>query len=139
MHSPTPNFRVTRSMPEGVVTFHRQVLATPPRWEKSSSLFTSLHVDSEGTIEDHGHGMLQVGCTIPLLVQHEVMKGSLPCQLHLVRDYLTYDTCTQVLRFISKEKISGLWRWELNPQFSQLWCDALPVELPSPWEQGGGE
>ena len=47
-------------MPEGVVTFHRQVLATPPQWEKSSSLLSHLHVDSEGTIEDDGHGMLQV-------------------------------------------------------------------------------
>ena len=37
-----------------------------------------------------------------------------------------------------KRKISAL-RWESNPQPSQLWCDALPVELPSPWEQGGGE
>ena len=24
-------------------------------------------------------------------------------------------------------------RWESNPH---LWCDALPVELLSPWEQG---
>ena len=47
-------------MPVGVVTFHRQVLTTPPRWEKSSSLFTNLHMDSEGNIEDHGRGMLQV-------------------------------------------------------------------------------
>ena len=52
--------------------------------------------------------------------------------------FQTYDTCIQVLRFILKEKISGL-RWESNPQPSQLRCDALPVELPSPWEQGGGE
>ena len=53
-------------------------------------------------------------------------------------DNKTYDTRIQVLRFISKEKMSGL-RWELNPQPSQLWCDALRVELPSPWEHGGGE
>ena len=53
-------FRVTKSMPVGVVTFHRQVLTMPPQWEKSSSLLSSLHVDSRGTIEDHGHGMLQV-------------------------------------------------------------------------------
>ena len=33
----------------------------------------------------------------------------------------TYDTCIQVLRFISKEKISGL-RWESNPQPSKLQC-----------------
>ena len=44
----------------------------------------------------------------------------------------TYDTC------ILKEKISGIRRGS-NPQPSQLWCDALLVELPSPWEQDGGE
>ena len=38
----------------------------------------------------------------------------------------------------SREKIPGL-RWESNPQPPQLRCDALPVELLSPWEQGGGE
>ena len=47
-------------MPVGVVTFHRQVLATPPQWEKSSTLLSQLHMDSEGTIEDNGQGMLQV-------------------------------------------------------------------------------
>ena len=52
-------------MPEGVVTFHRQVLATPPQWEKSSSLLSRLHVDSEGTIEDDGQGMLQVNVACP--------------------------------------------------------------------------
>ena len=46
-------------MPEGVVTFHRQVLATPPQWEKSTLPLSRLHVDSRGTIEDQGHGMLQ--------------------------------------------------------------------------------
>ena len=35
----------------------------------------------------------------------------------------------------SQKKIPGL-RWESNPQ---LRCDALPFELLSPWEQGGGE
>ena len=41
-----------------------------------------------------------------------------------------------VLRFIRKERISGL-RWESNPQPSQLRCDCSTIELPSPWEQGG--
>ena len=27
----------------------------------------------------------------------------------------------------------------IEPTHSQLRCDALPIELPSPWEQGGGE
>lgn len=52
--------RVTKKMPEGTVTFQRQVLNDPPEWDKSSVTFTKLHVTSEGTIEDQGHGMLQV-------------------------------------------------------------------------------
>ena len=27
----------------------------------------------------------------------------------------------------------------IEPTHSHLRCDALPIELPSPWEQGGGE
>ena len=27
----------------------------------------------------------------------------------------------------------------IEPTHSHLQCDALPIELPSPWEQGGGE
>ena len=53
--------RVTSQMPEGVVTFTRQVCVDPPQWDKSTSTFTQLRVDSEGTIEGNGHGMLQVG------------------------------------------------------------------------------
>ena len=52
--------RVTKKMPEGTVTFQRQVLNNPPEWDKSSVTFTKLHMTSEGTIEDQGHGMLQV-------------------------------------------------------------------------------
>ena len=43
-----------------------------------------------------------------------------------------------VLRLIWNEKISGI-TCELNPQPSQLRCDCSTIELPSPWEQGGGE
>ena len=53
--------RVTSQMPEGVVTFTRQVCVDPPQWDKCTSTFTQLRVDSEGTIEGNGHGMLQVG------------------------------------------------------------------------------
>ncbi len=52
--------RVTTSMPEGVLTFQRQVLEDPPTWGSSQTLLTKLHVTSQGTIEDNGHGMLQV-------------------------------------------------------------------------------
>ncbi len=52
--------RVTTKMPEGTVTFARQVLVDPPQWDGSQSRFTKLHVSSVGTIEDEGHGMLQV-------------------------------------------------------------------------------
>ena len=30
------------------------------------------------------------------------------------------------------------WVW-IDPTHSHLWCDAVPIELPSPWEQAGGE
>ena len=46
--------------------------------------------------------------------------------------------------FLEKRKSQDLYtcRWELNPQTSHhhnSGVTALPVELPSPWEQGGGE
>lgn len=52
--------RVTGKMPEGIVTFHRHGLNTPPEWDKNCTQFTKLHVTSQGTIEDQGQGMLQV-------------------------------------------------------------------------------
>ena len=52
--------RVTSKIPNGVITFERKVLTSSPSWEKSRSLFTKLHVDSQGTIELGGQGMLQV-------------------------------------------------------------------------------
>ena len=51
---------VTSSMPTGVLTFTRQVCSDPPQWDKCTANLTKLHVTSEGTIEDDGHGMLQV-------------------------------------------------------------------------------
>ena len=53
--------RVTSHMPEGVLTFSRQVLHPAPQWERSEASLTNLRVDSTGTIEDNGQGMLQVG------------------------------------------------------------------------------
>ena len=64
--------RVTSSPPGGTLSFERRVLssslygsapslgASPPCWESSTRPLAQLHVDSAGTIEGHGHGMLQV-------------------------------------------------------------------------------
>ena len=52
--------RVVSHVPEGTVTFTRQVLSDVPVWEKCEANFTKLHIDSAGNIEDNGHGMLQV-------------------------------------------------------------------------------
>lgn len=79
---------MTKSMPEGVVTYHRQVLAMPPQWERSLSLLSCLHVDSEGTIEDHGHGMLQArkSVIIEFLTKHSLSlytPNSVTCILYV--------------------------------------------------------
>ena len=48
-------------------------------------------------------------------------------------------TCTQVPRFSFREK-KNLRAWVgFKPTHSHLRCDALPIELPSPWEQAGGK
>ena len=59
--------RVTTTMPRGVVTFERQVLKDPPQWETSCTLLTKLHIISEGSIEDKGHGMLQASVCVCVL------------------------------------------------------------------------
>ncbi|CAI8035619.1 Poly(ADP-ribose) glycohydrolase, partial [Geodia barretti] len=51
---------VTSKPPTGVLTFTRQVCKDPPHWDKCSEKLSKLHLSSEGTIEDDGHGMLQV-------------------------------------------------------------------------------
>ncbi|KAG7262738.1 hypothetical protein CRUP_038257 [Coryphaenoides rupestris] len=53
--------RVTQTRPKGLVTFTRQCLSSPPNWESSQTHLTRLHITCEGTIEDDGYGMLQVG------------------------------------------------------------------------------
>ncbi|KAF4517951.1 hypothetical protein B566_EDAN005318 [Ephemera danica] len=52
--------RVTETTPKGVITFTRKVLGEEIDWPGSNQLFTKLHVNSTGTIEDDGLGMLQV-------------------------------------------------------------------------------
>ncbi|KAG5267057.1 hypothetical protein AALO_G00239390 [Alosa alosa] len=73
--------RVTESRPTGLVTFTRQSLTNFPKWESSRTLLSRLHITCEGTIEDHGYGMLQVdfanrlvggGVTGQGLVQEEI-------------------------------------------------------------------
>ncbi|XP_010867655.2 poly(ADP-ribose) glycohydrolase isoform X2 [Esox lucius] len=72
---------VTAQKPTGLVTFTRKCLDHPPSWKNSQTLLTKLHVTCEGTIEDSGHGMLQVdfanrfvggGVTGSGLVQEEI-------------------------------------------------------------------
>uniref|UniRef100_UPI00398F0B3B poly(ADP-ribose) glycohydrolase isoform X2 n=1 Tax=Pristiophorus japonicus TaxID=55135 RepID=UPI00398F0B3B len=73
--------KVTEKKPTGLVTFQRQSLQKFPEWERSTKKLTRLHITCEGTIEDNGHGMLQVdfankcvggGVTRAGLVQEEI-------------------------------------------------------------------
>ncbi|KAG7492729.1 hypothetical protein MATL_G00017930 [Megalops atlanticus] len=73
--------KVTQKRPTGLVTFTRQSLTSFPKWESSKTQFSKLHITCEGTIEDQGHGMLQVdfanrlvggGVTGSGLVQEEI-------------------------------------------------------------------
>ncbi|KAL2078271.1 hypothetical protein ACEWY4_025956 [Coilia grayii] len=73
--------QVTKNPPTGLVTFTRQSLDTFPEWESSETKLTRLHITCVGTIEDQGHGMLQVdfanrfvggGVTGGGLVQEEI-------------------------------------------------------------------
>ncbi|KAM6956280.1 poly(ADP-ribose) glycohydrolase [Aplochiton taeniatus] len=52
--------RVTETRPTGLITFTRQSLNNPPKWESSQNKLTRLHISCDGTIEDDGYGMLQV-------------------------------------------------------------------------------
>ncbi|XP_073430941.1 poly(ADP-ribose) glycohydrolase isoform X2 [Dendrobates tinctorius] len=73
--------RVTEKPPTGLVTFTRQCITQFPDWEKSTKKLRRLHITCEGTIEENGHGMLQVdfanryvggGVTSAGLVQEEI-------------------------------------------------------------------
>ncbi|KAK5906096.1 hypothetical protein CgunFtcFv8_001990 [Champsocephalus gunnari] len=72
---------VTEQTPTGLVTFTRKSLDRPLNWKSSEAQLTNLHITCEGTIEDDGHGMLQVdfanqfvggGVTSSGLVQEEI-------------------------------------------------------------------
>uniref|UniRef100_A0AAQ4RIG5 poly(ADP-ribose) glycohydrolase n=1 Tax=Gasterosteus aculeatus aculeatus TaxID=481459 RepID=A0AAQ4RIG5_GASAC len=71
----------TEQKPTGLVTFTRKSLDKPLNWTRCSTQLTKLHITCEGTIEDDGHGMLQVdfanqfvggGVTGSGLVQEEI-------------------------------------------------------------------
>uniref|UniRef100_A0A4W5R8R4 PARG helical domain-containing protein n=1 Tax=Hucho hucho TaxID=62062 RepID=A0A4W5R8R4_9TELE len=53
---------VIEQKPTGLVTFTRKCLDRPPNWKNSQNPLTKLHITCAGTIEDDGHGMLQVRC-----------------------------------------------------------------------------
>ncbi|XP_071264969.1 poly(ADP-ribose) glycohydrolase isoform X1 [Salvelinus alpinus] len=72
---------VIEQKPTGLVTFTRKCLDRPPNWKNSQNQLTKLHITCAGTIEDDGHGMLQVdfanrfvggGVTGSGLVQEEI-------------------------------------------------------------------
>eukprot|EP00053_Salpingoeca_punica_P015769 m.145920 g.145920 ORF g.145920 m.145920 type:complete len:690 (-) comp16795_c0_seq3:1113-3182(-) len=52
--------RVTERMPCGSLTFQRQAIMEPVEWKTSKSAVPKVKVFADGTIEDHGIGMLQV-------------------------------------------------------------------------------
>ncbi|XP_071083384.1 poly(ADP-ribose) glycohydrolase-like [Haliotis cracherodii] len=52
--------RVTQQMPQGKVTYRRQVIDRFPKWEELQTGLSKLTSSSDGTIEDSGQGMLQV-------------------------------------------------------------------------------
>ncbi|XP_054454734.1 poly(ADP-ribose) glycohydrolase isoform X2 [Anoplopoma fimbria] len=72
---------ITEQKPTGLVTFTRKSLDKPLNWKSSQTRLTKLHITCEGSIEDDGHGMLQVdfankfvggGVTSSGLVQEEI-------------------------------------------------------------------
>jgi hypothetical protein len=63
--------------PEGSVTFTRKVLRNAPKWDSSVRKLTRLYTSAQGTIEDNGTGMLQVGLrNLSLWLENEMRKTS---------------------------------------------------------------
>ena len=54
-------------------------------------------------------------------------------------DNQTYDTCTQASPEIDLERKKRVLGGNRTHNFHNLSVTALPVELPSPWNQGSGE
>ena len=54
------HFICNSTVPNGRVSFKRQLIKQFPEWKKLAKGLTRLHVSSKGKIEDDGIGMLQV-------------------------------------------------------------------------------
>ncbi|XP_051946654.1 poly(ADP-ribose) glycohydrolase-like [Xyrauchen texanus] len=118
--------RVTESMPTGLVTFTRQSLSSFPKWESSNTQLTRLHITCEGTIEDQGHGMLQVdfanklvggGVTGLGLVQEEIRFLINPELIvsRLFTEALDHNECLIITGTEQYSKYSGYaesYRWK---------------------------
>ncbi|XP_075217133.1 poly(ADP-ribose) glycohydrolase-like isoform X2 [Lycorma delicatula] len=54
--------RVCTNCPEGVITYSRHYVSSNdlPEWSKSNSMMPQLHVNSTGSIEDEGTGMMEL-------------------------------------------------------------------------------
>ncbi|XP_063347771.1 poly(ADP-ribose) glycohydrolase isoform X1 [Pelmatolapia mariae] len=110
--------RVTQTTPKGLVTFTRQTLNNPPDWESSQTQLTRLHITCEGTIEEHGYGMLQVdfanrfvggGVTGHGLVQEEIRFLINPELIisRLFTEALEYNECLIITGAEQYSKYSG--------------------------------
>ncbi|XP_067375768.1 poly(ADP-ribose) glycohydrolase isoform X2 [Channa argus] len=118
--------RVTQTKPKGLVTFTRQTLKDPPNWESSQTQLTCLHITCEGTIENHGYGMLQVdfanmfvggGVTGHGLVQEEIRFLINPELIvsRLFTEALEYNECLIITGTEQYSKYSGYaesYKWE---------------------------
>uniref|UniRef100_A0A3Q0SSL8 poly(ADP-ribose) glycohydrolase n=1 Tax=Amphilophus citrinellus TaxID=61819 RepID=A0A3Q0SSL8_AMPCI len=118
--------RVTKTTPEGLVTFTRQALNNPPDWERSQTQLTHLHITCEGTIEGNGYGMLQVdfanrfvggGVTGHGLVQEEIRFLINPELIisRLFTEALEYNECLIITGAEQYSRYSGYaesYKWE---------------------------
>ncbi|CAF98668.1 unnamed protein product, partial [Tetraodon nigroviridis] len=127
--------RVTQNRPKGLVTFTRQTLNEPPKWESSQKQLTRLHITCQGTIEDDGYGMLQVdfanrfvggGVTGHGLVQEEIRFLINPELIvsRLFTEALEHDECLIITGTERYSKYSGYAE-------SYKWQDCHIDETPS--------
>uniref|UniRef100_A0A8B9LAD4 poly(ADP-ribose) glycohydrolase n=1 Tax=Astyanax mexicanus TaxID=7994 RepID=A0A8B9LAD4_ASTMX len=120
--------RITTSKPTGLVTFTRQSLSCPPKWESLTTQLTHLHITCEGTIEDQGYGMLQVdfanrmvggGVTGLGLVQEEIRFLINPELIvsRLFTEALEHNECLIITGTEQYSKYSGYaesYKWKAN-------------------------
>lgn len=120
--------RITTTKPTGLVTFTRQSLSCPPKWESLATQLTRLHITCEGTIEDQGYGMLQVdfanrmvggGVTGLGLVQEEIRFLINPELIvsRLFTEALEHNECLIITGTEQYSKYSGYaesYKWKAN-------------------------